>query len=172
MTCRNVNIDNTQDPMLFFQRARTELLAAVEKSQQWRDECAVTVKRIWESVQNLSTQDALLSARAQEWQQSVRSALLKGEINNQLRLAQQYLKRLGNAQKRIFDAWGLTPNELLKVESFFPLTLSQTIWRGLAEISETATLKEAKTLLVQKMHDRLNAEDHGHGWRADRWLLP
>ena len=46
------------------------------------------------------------------------------------------------------------------------------MWRGLAEISETATLEEAKTLLVQKMHARLNAEDHGHGWRADRWLLP
>ena len=66
MTCRQVTLDNTQDPMRFFQRARTELLAAVEKSQQWRDECAVTVKRIWESVQNLSTQDASLSARAQE----------------------------------------------------------------------------------------------------------
>ena len=46
------------------------------------------------------------------------------------------------------------------------------MWLGLAKISETATLEEAKTLLVQKMHDRLNAEDHGHGWRADRWLLP
>ena len=113
-----------------------------------------------------------MSARVQEWQQSIRSALPKGEINNQLRLAQQYLKRLDNAQKRILDAWGLTPNELLIVGSFFPSNLSQTMWRGLAEISETVTLEEAKTLLVQKMHDCLNAEDHGHGWRADRWLLP
>lgn len=172
VTCCQIGLDSTQDPILFFQRARTELLAAVEKSQQWRDECSITVKRIWESVQNLSYQDASLSARVQEWQQSIRSALPKGEINNQLRLAQQYLKRLDNAQKRILDAWGLTPNELLKVGSFFPPNLSQTMWRGLAEISETVTLEEAKTLLVQKMHERLNAEDHGHGWRADRWLLP
>ncbi len=172
VTCRQIALDSTEDPTLIFQRAQTELLAAVEKSQQWRDECAVTVARIWESVQNLSSRDASLSARVQEWQQSIRSALPKGEIDNQLRLAQQYLKRLDNAQKRILDAWGLTPNELLKVGSFFPLNLSQTMWRGLAEISETVTLEEAKTLLVQKMHDRLNAEDHGHGWRADRWLLP
>ena len=172
VTCRQIGPDSLKDPNLFFQRARTELLAAVEKSQQWRDECSVTVARIWESVQDLNYQDASLSARVQEWQQSIRSALPKGEINNQLRLAKEYLKRLDNAQKRILNAWGLTPNELLKVGSFFPSNLSQTMWRGLAEISEIVTLEEAKTLLVQKMHDRLNAEDHGHGWREDRWLLP
>ena len=46
------------------------------------------------------------------------------------------------------------------------------MWRRLAEISGIATLEEAKPLLVQNMHDRLNAEDHGHGWRGERWLLP
>ena len=172
MTCRQVALDSTIDPILFFQRARTELLTAVEKGQQWRDECAVTVKRIWESVQDLSSQDASLSARVQEWQQSVRSALPKGEIDNQLRLAQQYLRRLGNFQKRILDAWGLTPYELLQVGTFPPSTLSQTMWRGLAELSGIATLEEARTLLAQKLHERLTAEDHGHGWRGEKWLLP
>nr|AUW31015.1 hypothetical protein [Cladonia uncialis subsp. uncialis] len=172
VTCRQITLNSIEDPTLLFQRARTELLAAVKKSQQWRDECAVTVTRIWESVQNMSYQDASLSPRVQEWQQNIISALPKGEIDNQLRLAKQYLQRLDSAQKRILDAWGLTPNELLTVGSYFPSSLSQTMWRGLAEISETVTLEEAKTLLVQKMHDRLNAEHHGHGWRADRWLLP
>lgn len=172
MTCRQIALDNTQDPILFFQRARTELLTAVEKSQQWRDECAVTVKRIWESMQDLSSQDASLSARVQEWQQSVRSALPMGEIDNQLRLAQQYLRRLGNFQKRILDAWGLTPYELHEVGSFLPSNLSQTMWRGLAELSGIATLEEARTILVQKLHERLTAEDHGHGWRGEKWLLP
>ena len=50
--------------------------------------------------------------------------------------------------------------------------VSQGMWRGLAEISETVTLEEAKTLLVNKMNDRLTAKDHGRGWRADGWLLP
>ena len=172
VTGRQVALDNTQDPLLFFQRARTELLAAVEKGRQRRDECAVTVKRIWESVQNMSSEDASLSATVQEWQQSIKSALPKGEIDNQMRLAKQYLRRLDNAQKRILDAWGLTPNELHRVGSFFPSNLSQTMWRGLAEISGIATLEEAKPLLVQSMHDRLNAGDHGHGWRGERWLLP
>ena len=52
----------------------------------------------------MSSQDASLSAIVQEWQQSIRSALPKGEIDNQMRLAKQYLKRLDNAQKRILDA--------------------------------------------------------------------
>lgn len=172
VTTGRIALDNAQDLTLFFQRARTELLAAIEKGQQRRDDCVVTVKRIWESVQNLSSQDASLSARVQEWQQDIKSALPKGEINNQLRLAKQYLRRLDNAQKRILDAWGLAPNELLQVMSFFPSKLSQTMWRALAEISEIVTFEEAKILLIQKMHQRLNAEGHGHGWRADRWLLP
>ena len=163
MTCRQVALNNTQDPILFFQRARTELLTAVEKSRQWRDDCAVSVKRIWESGQDPSSQVTSLPARVQEWQQSVRSALPKGEIDNQLRLAQQYLRRLNNAQKRILDSWGLTPDEFLKVGNFFPSTLSHTMSRALAEISGMARLEDAKKLFVQKMHDRLNAEDHGHG---------
>ena len=172
VTSGQLAYDNTQDPSLFFHRARTELLTAVEKSQRRHDEYAVTVRRIWESVRNLSSQDASLSARVQEWQQSIRSALPKGEIENQLRLAKQYFRRLNNAQKRIFAAWGLTPNELLEVGSFLPSNPSQTMWRALAEISEIVTFEEADTLLVQKMHERLNAGGHGHGWRADRRLLP
>ncbi len=97
MTCSQIALNSTEEPTLLFQRARTELLAAVKKNQQWRDECAVMVSRIWESVQNMSYQDASLSPRVQEWQQNIRNALPKGEIENQLRLADQYLKRLDSA---------------------------------------------------------------------------
>ena len=172
VTSGQLAYDNTQDPSLFFHRARTELLTAVEKSQRRQDEYSVTVRRIWESVRNLSSQDASLSARVQEWQQSIRSALPKGEIENQLRLAKQYFRRLNNFQKRIFAAWGLTPSELLEVESFLPSNPSQPMWRALAEISEIVTFEEADTLLVKKMHERLSAGGHGHGWRADKRLLP
>ena len=172
VTSGQLAYDNIQDPSLFFHRARTELLTAVEKSQRRHEEHAVTVRRIWESVRNLSSQDASLSARVQEWQQSIRSALPKGEIENQLRLARQYFRRLNNAQKRILAAWGLTPSELLEVGSFLPSNPSQTMWRALAEISEIVTFDEADTLLVKKMHERLNAGAHGHGWRADKRLLP